>query len=176
MEVWKTVKDFENYEVSNYGNVRRKDCQVIYSNGMITNYKQKLLTQELNRKTYKRVTFSQNNIQKRYQVHRLVAMYFIPNPNNKPCVNHIDGNGSNNHVSNLEWCSYSENEIHSYNALGKVNPIRKLKESDILDIRQNCIKGINNSNKGNVIDFVNKYKVDRTTILNVLNKKYYGVT
>lgn len=172
MEIWKTVKDFSNYEVSNYGRVRRKKCQIIYSNGMVTNYKEKLLHQELNRKMYKRVTFSQNNIQKRYQVHRLVAFYFISNDENKPCVNHIDGNGSNNHISNLEWCTYSENERHSYDILGKKSAGRKLADVDVLDIRNNCIKkrkGI----KGNVNLFANKYNVHMGTIRGVLNNKNY---
>ena len=176
MEIWKTITDFTNYEVSNYGNVRRKKCQIIYCNGMITNYKEKLLTQELNRKMYKRVTFSQNNIQKRYQVHRLVALYFIPNPENKPCVNHIDGDGGNNNVSNLEWCTYSENERHSYDTLKKINANRKLSKEAVIDIRQNCIKGnVVNYNlfPGNVKTFMLKYNVARHTVLNVLNKKYY---
>ena len=52
-------------------------------------------------------------------IHRLVAETFIENPENKPCVNHIDGNKHNNNINNLEWCTYSENERHSIDVLGK---------------------------------------------------------
>lgn len=55
-------------------------------------------------------------------VHKLVAEAFIPNPDNKKCVNHIDGNKLNNNVSNLDWCSFSENSLHSCNILGKRKP------------------------------------------------------
>jgi hypothetical protein len=69
--------------------------------------------QEKNHTTYHRVTFSKNGKTKRFQVHRLVATHFIPNTENKPIVNHIDNDGTNNNVSNLEWCTHKENMKHS---------------------------------------------------------------
>jgi hypothetical protein len=148
----------------------------IYIDGEVWSVRSgKFLKQETSR-GYKRVTLSISGKTKRFQVHRLVAMYFIENPLNKPCVNHIDGDKENNWLNNLEWCTYSENESHSYNTLDKINPIRKLSELEVIDIRKNCIKG-NIKNvilfPGNVKIFMLKYNVDRSTILNVLNNKYY---
>lgn len=67
------------------------------------------LTYTLNNRGY----YSVGIRRKTYMVHRLVAQAFIPNPENKPCVNHIDGNKLNNHVSNLEWCTVQENNLHA---------------------------------------------------------------
>ena len=159
MEIWKKITNFENYEVSNYGNVRNKKTN-------------KYLKKE-NTKGYLRISLSKNGKVKRFQIHRLVALNFIENLQNKKCVNHIDGNKFNNCVSNLEWCTHSENELHSYKFLGKINSQRKLIYENILDIKRNCIKGINKQKKGNVSLFMQKYNVDRKTILNVLNNKYY---
>jgi hypothetical protein len=177
MEIWKAIDGFENYEISNYGRVKSNECTIVYSNGMITKYKEKYLKLESNRcngkGSYKRVTLCKNNKPKRFQVHRLVAQYFIDNPHNKKCVNHIDGNPSNNNIKNLEWCTHSENERHSYDILGKINANRKLSNEAIEDILKNCIKGVNKVNKGNVEEFMIRYNVSQGTILNVINKKYY---
>lgn len=89
---------------------------------------------------YKVVTLWDNGKQFDVEVHRLVANAFLPNPQNLPCVNHKDGNPSNNDVSNLEWCSYSDNVRHSIDVLGN-NPA-KWKSKAVLqkDLNGNIIK------------------------------------
>ena len=172
-EIWKKVVNFENYEVSNLGNVRRVSCKIIYQNGQVCNYKEKILKLENNKGNlkgfYKRVTLCKNNKPKRFQVHRLVAEYFIPNPLNKPCVNHIDGNPSNNIASNLEWCTYKENEKHSYEILGKKNHNRILSKENVLSIRSNFKKGIG----GNLLELSKLFNVKLNTIYSVVNNKTY---
>jgi hypothetical protein len=77
-------------------------------------------------KGYYQVVLSKNGFTKTYSLHRLVAMCFIPNPDNKPQVNHKDGNKFNNHYTNLEWVTAKENLIHSVNILGNPKPPSKL--------------------------------------------------
>lgn len=102
MEIWKNIKDFrELYQVSNLGRVRRRDTKrVLKLLNISKGYKGIRLY-----KTKKEATTK--------KIHRLVAEYFIPNPLNLPQVNHIDGNKSNNKVSNLEWCSNDYNMNHA---------------------------------------------------------------
>lgn len=173
MEIWKKIKGFENYEISNLGRVRRNECTIIYSNGQVCKYKLKYLKLEKNKGNnlgfYKRVTICVNNKPKRFLVHRLVAEYFIPNPNEKRCVNHIDGNPSNNIISNLEWCTHQENERHSYDTLGKINANRKANKLQVEDILLTGKKGLN----GNVNMLMQKHNLSRNVVLNIINKKYY---
>jgi len=145
----------------------------IYIDGEVWSVRSGKFLKQESSKGYKRVTLSIKGKTERFQVHRLVAMYFIENPLNKPCVNHKDGDKENNNLNNLEWCTYSENERHSYDVLDKINTNRKLSELDVIDIRKNCKKGFNHNNRGNVLDFMVKYKVVKKTILNILNNKYY---
>lgn len=74
---------------------------------------------------------------KLHYLHRLVAMTFIPNPENKPCVNHIDSDKANNHISNLEWCTQSENTIHAYEAGRFVDSIKE----SVLISKQHTLTG-----------------------------------
>jgi hypothetical protein len=105
-EEWKKVEGFPNYSVSNLGRVRNDK-------------KNKLLILN-DSKGYMRVTLYHDGLSRRTLVHRLVATAFIPNPDNKPQVNHIDGNKKNNCVTNLEWVTAQENVIHSFKVLGRV--------------------------------------------------------
>ena len=140
---------------------------VIQSNGVICSIKGKkicLLKQTRLPTGYLQVSIMNNGKCESKLVHRLVAQSFLSNENNKPCVNHKDGNKENNNITNLEWCTYSENEKHSYVVLGKINPIRKLNNNQVEFVRLNAILG----RKGNIKEMSIKYNVD--IIINVCNK------
>ena len=89
---------------------------------------------------------------KDFKGHRLVAEYFIDNPNDYPIVNHIDGNKANNHIENLEWCTYSQNNIHAYK--NGLNTSKK----------KQCI--INGVNYESITEAANQLGVSRKTIHN----------
>lgn len=104
-EVWRPVKHYENvYLVSNLGNVKRKSTNII-------------LKAVNNGSNYWGVSLCVKSKAVRVYVHRIVAESFIPNPENKAEVNHIDGDRSNNSLANLEWVTRSENHHHRYKIL-----------------------------------------------------------
>lgn len=104
MEIWKPIKGYEGlYEVSNLGSVKSLARKT-------TSGKHRVCHQT--KCGYISVGLWKNGAKKQFLVHRLVADAFIPNPNNKPQVNHIDENKSNNRVDNLEWCTNLENHRH----------------------------------------------------------------
>lgn len=109
--MWKQI--FDRYEVSDCGLVRNKESG-------------KLLKTFVNDKGYEIVSLWIDQRDKKFRVHRLVAEAFIPNPENKSQINHIDGNKLNNHKNNLEWSTNSENIMHRYYSLG-LGLIRKVR-------------------------------------------------
>ena len=115
MEIWKDIPNYEGlYEASNRGNIRSKEGKVTYTERHGKRVWESRVLKEKNPSGRdKRVTLWKDGDHKDYLVHRLVAKTFIPNPENKPCINHIDGNPRNNNIENLEWCTYEENERHS---------------------------------------------------------------
>lgn len=102
----------ENYKISKCGKIKRDAGKIL--NGRFYTYKEDKIIKQSNANGYKIVTIIINKKKKQIYVHRLLAETFLENKNNYKCVNHIDGNKSNNSLYNLEWCTYSENEKHAY--------------------------------------------------------------
>ncbi len=112
METWKDVKGYEGiYQVSSHGRV--KSLARVVNDIFGEHMTEEIIMHPGKGKHYYHVRLCKNGAKETTSVHRLVAKTFIRNPDNKPCVNHIDGNKLNNHVENLEWVTYSENIQHA---------------------------------------------------------------
>lgn len=110
MEIWKDIKGYEGlYQISNLGRIK----SFLRFNGHKYINREKILKWQNN--NYPTVRLANNGQIKQYLVHRLVAETFIPNYENKPCVNHKNGNKKDNRADNLEWVTHKENTVHAYN-------------------------------------------------------------
>lgn len=113
-ETWRPVKGYESfYEVSDLGRVRSLSRTIVKKNGVKQNKVGKLLKPCKSGNGYYYVVLTKNSHSKSKRIHILVAKAFIPNPENYQQVNHLDGDKSNNKLSNLEWCTPHQNQYHA---------------------------------------------------------------
>lgn len=163
-EIWKPIKESNGiYEVSNLGRVKsieRKDR-------LGRPVKERILKQAVNHNHYMQVMLCIDCKRINYVVHRLVAEAFIPNEENKPYVNHIDLNRSNNVVTNLEWCTQKENLQHAVrmgvSPKGERNSQAKLTREQVLEILKLSDTGIRSEKLGYM------FGVSGRQVRNILN-------
>ena len=151
------IEGFEEYLINPKGEVFSTKTNKLISLGKI-------------RKGYMQVNLRKNNKNNRFYIHKVLAEAFIPNPENKPYINHIDGNPSNNSLDNLEWCTASENLKHSFNVLKRKPTWLGIRG----ELNPNSKKIIQyNKNMESIKIWENAYEVQR--VLNILQKNICDV-
>lgn len=164
-EIWKVIEGFEDYEISNTGKVKS------HKHG-----REKILKERISHDGYVWYNLCKNGKQHTKRANRLVADAFIPNPENKPTVNHIDGNKLNNSSDNLEWATREEQMQHAY-ANGLKKPVRGhlqgnhvLSEDEVREIRA-IYKG--HDKEFGMKPLAKKYNVSPSVIDKVVGKRSY---
>jgi hypothetical protein len=171
MEIWKDIKGYEGiYQISTFGRVKSLN-RVQYFNHPVTGTRHIKKSKEfiMNNsvcKGYNFIRLSKDSVIKSYRLCRLVAINFIPNLENKPQVNHIDGNKKNDNLNNLEWVTKSENMIHA-SQNGLLNTTNRK--------RTKVLCKTNNITYSSIKEYAKFKGVDNSTISRALsngNKKY----
>lgn len=169
-EEWRPVPGYEGlYEVSNMGRVKSLERDLIHKNGSIT-HKKEIILEPCIRHGYPTASLRKNNEEWRVGVHRLVAMAFIPNPENKPYVDHWDTDTTNNKVENLSWVTTKENANNPFTIIKYKNKIvsdetrQKIREYNLgKTLDEETRKKISEGNKGR--------KVSKETTQKILETK-----
>ena len=169
-EVWKPIPSYEGlYEVSNFGNVRSLDR--LRTRKVL---KGRILKQNFCNSGYLHVNLSKRGNHKTIMVHRIVAKVFVDNDDEKKkiAVNHIDGNKTNNNASNLEWCTYSDNQKHAYkNGLNSWNKTKGKKPKGVIQLDKDTSKEIARYESiGEALRAINA-PPSHTSLVNCCNKK-----
>ena len=158
VEIWKDVEGYNGiYQVSSYGRFRKFNIDFIKRPDRTTKYRYMKGSTSSGNNGNKYLTVYFSGLNKKKSLHRVVANEFIPNPENKPQINHKDGNKQNNNVTNLEWCTPSENSLHSIHILGN----KTSKESYRIASKKKWKKVIDNNN-GKIYNSIKEYaKINR---------------
>lgn len=174
IEIWKDIPGFENrYQSSTFGIIKSLKCELggSYKNKKPRNKSERILKPWTNKKGYFIVGLGEKK-GNRFLIHRLVAITFIPNPDNKPFINHKDGNKSNNKVENLEWVTAQENTRHAFDSGLHKNHLKGenafnaiLTNKKVLEIRKMRIDGFKNH------QICKKYGLTKAHISNILNNR-----
>ena len=118
-EIWKDIPEYEGqYQASNLGRIKSLSRLINGGTGKRL-IPERFIKFAFDKGYYRASLFDNGKRNNLKAVHRVIAQTFIPNPENKKCVNHINGIKTDNRIQNLEWATYSENELHSYRVLGK---------------------------------------------------------
>lgn len=139
-EIWLPIKGYESiYEISNFGSMRSIPATITLKDGKVRERKGVVLKIS-KRGRYMSKSLFKDGVYKSYTVHRLVALAFIPNPDSKPHINHIDNNRYNNRADNLEWVTQKENLKHAAEQgrmkkppVNFISPEKLQKAKDLLD-------------------------------------------
>lgn len=172
---WRQIKGYEGlYEVSDTGLIKALHKRVDRGKCHRT-WKEHIRACGADNNGYLRVSLSKDGMNKTYKVHRLVAEAFIDNPHNLPQVNHLDGDKTNNHVNNLEWCTRSENMKHACKLKlkrcdGEFNSQSKLTQADVNEIR---LVYKPRHKEFSTVALAKKYGVHRKTITRVVTGQYW---
>lgn len=147
-EVWKDITGYEGmYQVSNFGRVKSLGWNKIRSQNKKSIRADRILKTQTTHRGYLRLELNKNGVGIKFVVHRLVALTFLSNEDDKPEINHINGIKSDNRLANLEWCTSKQNKIHAFNnnlsnhARGENHVCSKLKLEQVRDIRSKFKSG-----------------------------------
>jgi len=177
IEIWLPINDIIGYEISNYGRVRSINRSIYtmsrWGKRMQKNLSGKIMSNKTDGNGYKFISLSNNGNKSIFRINRLVLCTFDNKPYKyKLWVNHIDGIITNNHISNLEWVTASENQIHAFKiGLKKPTDNSKLTEQQVIKIRNEYI-----GKRGQQIALAEKYGVTQSNISAIVLNKSWRTT
>lgn len=176
MEVWKDIKGYEGYQVSNEGRIRTHNKTTYTEKHGVRHWQNRILSQKTAKDKAMRVELWKDGKHNTVLVHRIVALTFLgepPEPN--MTVNHIDGNRKNNHVENLEWLSLADNIRHGFKTGLYSNTFRPI---TLIDENDNEFKFVSLSEGNRFLGRKNSYlttAIRRNRIIYDKNGKMYMI-